>query len=193
MKPRNIFHTIIVVAGLCLTWMIPFNSYSAEIYISPLVVNIGQSFSFHVTTKNLVELKSYTLSLHLPLETVSQVSTIDPVGDEYSTFTVESYFDTNLESVVWNISATMKQPVYGDRTLFRVNAKAADRGGYSDIGMAAISGELTSAFVHGGSIYVLDPTWPWYDVQINYQNAFHRLDVDGSGLEIGRASCRERV
>lgn len=159
---------------------IPF-SHAAEIYISPLAVNIGESFSFYMTVKNAENVKSFRIDLHLPLEVINTVSAIDPPSEQYESFQQTSHYDETLKSVVWSISGTFLKPMSGSVILFKVSAAASNTAGYSSIGVAVKSGELTGSFVHGGSIYILDPNWPSLDVQMNYRNAFNRMDYDNSG------------
>ncbi|MBN2329672.1 MAG: hypothetical protein JXR73_21200 [Candidatus Omnitrophica bacterium] len=156
-------------------------AHPAEVYVNPLVVDAGESFSFHITARNAAGLQSFLIHLHLPIEVISRVQSIEPGGANYAVFDVDSYYDETLKSVVRTIHGEFKQPVSGDAILFKVNATASSTAGYSNLGVAVLNSELAGAFVHGGSIYVLDPDWPWYDIQINYQNAFHRLDFDNSG------------
>lgn len=184
MKQSKPFYPFLILFSVfCLSISIQ-GAWSTELYLNHLVVNTENNFSFYATVKDAVDLQSFTLRLHLPMETIAKLESIqqqDNAAAVYESFEIDSEYDEALKSVVWIVSGKFQQPFSGTTILFKADAQAAAKAGFSDIGIAVASGELQDAFVHGGSIYVLDQSWPWYDLQINYRNAFHRLDLDNNG------------
>ncbi len=182
-QSKPIYPFLIFFYVCCLT-ILSLGAWSTELYLNHLVINTDEKFSFYATVKDAVDLQSYQLRLHLPMETIAKLESIQQQNNAsavYESFEIDSEYDEALKSVVWIVSGKFQQPISGTTILFKANAQAAAKAGFSDIGVAVASGELQDAFIHGGSIYVLDQSWPWFDLQINYRNAFHRFDFDNSG------------
>ncbi len=179
MNRSRSFYLLLVL--LALSPLYPSSGSSSEIYMNPVVVDTNGYFSILVTAKNVENLKSFVIHLHMPIEAVAKVTAIEPGHEGMSVFSPDSYYDPLLKSVVYNVTATFDRPVSGNAVLFKVDAQASGKAAFSQIGISIREGELIGSFLHGGSIYVLDQNWPWYDLHINYRNAFHRLDFDNSG------------